>query len=208
VADLAEVFPPGAMVVGSSWGAMLALSFAARHPSLPRALALVGTGTYDPESRTMYATELTRRLGRGGRAQMRELGERLRSSRSRTERDELFASIGRLAAQAQAVDPIAVTEPDLPVDGRGYEATWSDALRLQRKGIEPQAFAAIHVPVLMLHGAEDPHPGPRIRDRLRQVIPQLEYVELAACGHEPWRERLARDAFLSLLREWLTAHAG
>jgi len=48
----------------------------------------------------------------------------------------------------------------------------------------------------------DPHPGPVTRDRLRQFIPQLEYVELDRCGHEPWRERYARDRFVELVRDW------
>jgi len=207
VDDLVEVFPPGAMIVGSSWGAMLALSFAARHPSLPHAIALVGTGTYDAESRTVYAAEVAHRLGRRGRLTMHRLGQRLRQARSRDERDQAFAEIGRLVANAQGVGRIPSVEPGLPVDGRGYEETWSDVLRLQRNGVEPQSFAAIQAPVVMLHGDRDPHPGPLIRERLREVLPQLEYVELAGCGHEPWREAGARETFLALLRDWLEAHA-
>jgi len=207
VEDLAQVFPPGASIIGSSWGAMLALSFAARYPSLAGPIALVGTGTYDAESRVVYANEVTRRLGRAGRAEMRALGEQLRSSRSRAERDALFAAIGRLALAAQAVDMIDTADPGLAVDGRGYEQTWSDALRLQQRGLEPQSFAAIRTPVLMLHGTDDPHPGPQIRDRLSAVMPQLEYLDFRECGHEPWRERRAREPFLASLRAWLAAHA-
>jgi pimeloyl-ACP methyl ester carboxylesterase len=79
-------------------------------------------------------------------------------------------------------------------------------MRLQADGIEPAAFAAISVPVLMLHGDHDPHPGPSTRDVLRARIPQLEYVELPRCGHSPWRERHARDRFFAYLRTWLHAH--
>jgi pimeloyl-ACP methyl ester carboxylesterase len=40
-------------------------------------------------------------------------------------------------------------------------------LRRQDDGIEPQAFAAITAPVLMIHGDDDPHPGVAIRETLR-----------------------------------------
>ena len=55
----------------------------------------------------------------------------------------------------------------------------------------------------MLHGADDPHPGPAIRDSLRPHLPQLEYREWDRCGHYPWLERAAREEFLVVLREWL-----
>ncbi|MDQ1498690.1 MAG: hypothetical protein QOI86_2030, partial [Actinomycetota bacterium] len=68
------------------------------------------------------------------------------------------------------------------------------------------AFSAIRVPVLMLHGADDPHPGPITRDVLRPFLPQLEYIELEQCGHIPWVERHARHQFLQILEAWLLTH--
>jgi pimeloyl-ACP methyl ester carboxylesterase len=41
---------------------------------------------------------------------------------------------------------------------------------------------------------------------LRRHIPQLDYVELARCGHAPWLERHAREEFLRYIRTWLHAH--
>ena len=81
--------------------------------------------------------------------------------------------------------------------------TWGDVLRLQRGGVEPQAFRSIVAPVVMLHGDADPHPGTATRDLLRRYIPHLEYVGFERCGHEPWRERQARDHFLRVLRQWI-----
>ena len=54
--------------------------------------------------------------------------------------------------QAQSVALIEPNTSDLVADARGYEETWNDVLRRQDDGIEPQAFAAITAPVLMLHG--------------------------------------------------------
>jgi pimeloyl-ACP methyl ester carboxylesterase len=166
VADLAAVLPEPAVVIGSSWGAMLGLSFAVAHPDLVHAVVLVGCGTYDEASRAAYHT-----------------------------------------AQA-ALGLAGAYEPDEHFDAAGLEETWTDVLRRQADGLEPAGFAAIRVPVLMLHGELDPHPGPSTRDVLREYLPQLEYCELAGCGHEPWRGRDCGSAFDAVLRGWLRANTG
>ena len=56
------------------------------------------------------------------------------------------------------------------LDAQAYEQTWADMVRLQRDGVYPAAFAAIDVPVLMLHGDVDPHPGLLIAEDLREYI--------------------------------------
>lgn len=35
--------------------------------------------------------------------------------------------------------------------------------------------------------------------------PLLEYVELAACGHEPWLERATRTSFARIVTAWILA---
>ena len=76
--------------------------------------------------------------------------------------------------------------------------------RLERQVVK----LAEHCPVLMLHGAEDPHPGALIRDSLWPHLPHLEYHEWARCGHYPWLERCVRVEFFALLERWLRAHCG
>ena len=55
----------------------------------------------------------------------------------------------------------------------------------------------------MMHGRDDPHPGPMIRGGLAEVLPQLEYREYERCGHYPWLEVAVRDAFLADLADWI-----
>lgn len=76
-------------------------------------------------------------------------------------------------------------------------------MRLQEEGVYPAAFAAIDAPVLMLHGAADPHPGRMIRASLEPHLSQLEYREWERCGHYPWLEKAVRDEFFAVLRGWL-----
>ena len=78
-------------------------------------------------------------------------------------------------------------------------------IRLQADGFHPAACANIDVPVLMLHGEADPHPGVMIYEELRAHMPRLKYRELPQCGHSPWLERWARAPFFETLHTWLRA---
>jgi pimeloyl-ACP methyl ester carboxylesterase len=178
-------------IVGESWGAMLALAYAAAHPDSVSALGLVGCGTFDTAARAnLEAT----------------LAERTEAFRRQT--DGLTPAVAERSLRRALYDyaPIEPSPQDVdePFDLRAHTETWDDMLRLQREGVYPAAFAAITSPVLMLHGAYDPHPGRLIRDGLKRHIPQLDYREWERCGHSPWTEHFVRDEFFATLRDWLT----
>ncbi|HTO06637.1 MAG TPA: alpha/beta hydrolase [Myxococcota bacterium] len=205
VADLAEVLPGPMHVVGHSWGAMLGLSFAAAHPGLVTSLCLVGCGTYDAATRAVYARRSQSRMTAAQRAELAELQGGLASARDRTARDALSWRAGQLFSAVYGVDLLPREPGDEPlwVDSGGEAETWPDVLRLQAEGVEPAAFSAIRAPVRMLHGDDDPHPGPMIRDLLARHVADLSYLGFPRCGHDPWRERHAREPFLRALEEWL-----
>jgi len=200
VADLNEViefYAPGSRpaLLGASWGAMLALAYAAAHPGSSGPLILVGCGTFDLIARAELESTIALRM-------TDEIRTRLKDAEQLKE-DE------RLKASAQATAPIYSYEPtvsphdDEEVDARAHQETWDDMLRLQAQGIYPAAFAAIKVPVLMMHGTFDPHPGRLILNGLQPYLPQLKYRELDRCGHYPWLEPAAAATFFSVVREWL-----
>lgn len=171
IADLRGLISPGAALVGFSWGAMLALAFAAAHPELAGPLVLIGCGTFDTSARA-----------------------RLRATIYERQRQGLLPySHDLLPAEPEPIE----------FDARAQQETWADMVRLQEESVYPAAFAAIRGPVLMLHGADDPHPGRRIHESLRPYLPQIEYREFRQCGHYPWLERAARDEFFATLKTWL-----
>jgi pimeloyl-ACP methyl ester carboxylesterase len=121
-------------------------------------------------------------------------------------RDAALAELGEIHSRLYAYDPLPdCVDPSqaLPVDELGHTETWNDVLRLQRDGIEPQAFSQIRARVFMIHGDHDPHPGAATRDLLQRYIPHLEYLELEQCGHEPWLERHAHERFALAITDWL-----
>jgi pimeloyl-ACP methyl ester carboxylesterase len=204
VADLAAVLDRHAgdeepALVGESWGAMLALAFAARHPDRVAALLLVGCGTFDPVARARLRRTLEERSTPALRARLEAVPGGADDPRRIAERYRITDPLYTYARDPDADDP----DPVARFDSKAHREGWDDMLRLQAAGVYPAAFAAIRCPVLMLHGARDPHPGPLIRDSLLPFLPRLEYVELERCGHRPWVERHARGRFLALARGWL-----
>ncbi len=190
-------------IVGHSWGAMLALCYAAEHPGTAGPIVLVGCGTFDqPGRRTMQAI-IEERMDNDVRNSIDRL------SVDTTDPAEQFMQTYKLTRHIFDYDPIAPyaeKEECEPFDLKAHNETWSDMRRLQDDGTYPNGFAAIESPVLMLHGQYDPHPGKMIRDSLLPVIPQLEYREFECCGHSPWIEKSSRELFFSSICEWLEEH--
>ena len=199
------VGPGKPSLVGESWGAMLALAYAAAHPDAAASLVLIGCGTFDKASRArMNETIKARTASKPPQG----LEHQLQNNHDAAD---------RILFRPQQRKKVYDYDPELfhqemkqvePFDMQAHTETWNDMLDQQEKGVYPAAFSAIKSPILMLHGAYDPHPGSMIYHSLKPFLPQIEYHELAQCGHSPWKERQARRAFFKILSEWLITHAG
>jgi pimeloyl-ACP methyl ester carboxylesterase len=196
--DCGSSSPPA--LVGHSWGAMLALACAAQHPGLVGPIALVGCGTFDATSRSVLQSTVNARATSEFNAKVTQV------IRGITDPDVRLCVLSRLLDPLYTYDGLPEEDETEDYDSRGHDQTWNDMLRLQQNGTYPGAFVTITTPVLMLHGAWDPHPGRTTYETLSAFLPQLQYVELRDCGHYPWRERCARDAFYSTLTRWLGVH--
>lgn len=190
-------------LVGESWGAMLALAYAAEHPDTAGPLVLVGCGTFDTASRARLMQTREQRITEEMREHLRNLEAECLQPAERVRRmQQVFSR----ADDYEPIDRRTKQDEIPPFDLKAHTEAWNDMLRLQAEGVYPAVFERIKSPVLMLHGDYDPHPGRMIRAVLQRYMPQLEYHELARCGHSPWNERHARDEFFAVLRSWLFRH--
>jgi pimeloyl-ACP methyl ester carboxylesterase len=185
-------------LLGASWGAMLALAYAAAHPGSTGPLILVGCGTFDLAARAELQKNIAERMND-------EIRARLKCA-DQLDQDECLKASVEAMMPIYSYDVRACPHEQDKVDARAHHETWDDMVRLQAEGIYPAAFATIKVPILMVHGTFDPLPGRVIFAGLRPYLPQLEYRELERCGHYPWLESAAADAFFSLVREWLAGN--
>ncbi len=208
IADLHEIVQTGChgmppALVGESWGAMLALAYAAKHPDSAGPIVLIGCGTFDPEARACFQAVLSERMDDDLRQRLDSLQEDVPDA------DERLKMKFDLIKPLYSYNALATNKGDDPevdaelFDVRANKETWADMLRLQQEGVYPAVFTAITSPVLMLHGACDPHPGKMIQASLKPYLPQLEYREWDHCGHSPWEEKGVRNEFFTVLRDWL-----
>jgi pimeloyl-ACP methyl ester carboxylesterase len=205
VQDLHEMLQPhgaGARpaLVGSSWGAMLALAYAAQHPDRAGPLVLVGCGTFDEAARDEFRARVRARTDASLQQRLDRLAHKV------ADPDERLAITANLLLPVYSHDLVTDDLECERCDARAHRETWADMERLQKAGVYPQAFSAVRSPVLMLHGTDDPHPGSMIRASLEPYLPQLEYREWEQCGHYPWLERAVQNEFFQVLRSWLARY--
>ena len=88
------------LLVGHSWGAMLALGWAAEHPDTAEALVLIGCGTFDTVSRKQMETIRNDRMDADIRWRIKKLSEKFDNPNTR------MAVLGGLYQQLDSVDLI------------------------------------------------------------------------------------------------------
>ncbi|WBQ03639.1 alpha/beta fold hydrolase [Kribbella sp. CA-293567] len=185
------------VVLGHSFGAKLALTYAA---ACPDHVVKVGhcSGLGLGDWRTAYYEERDRRATP---AQVERLTA-LQASRSPAEETEFRAlswftdHADRDRAWQWALEDAAVPHPINFAANRalsGEVDAWSDA--------EFAALAAsLTMPVWFVHGTGDPRPASAVQELAKQV-PDHQVRLIEGAGHSPWRER--PDAFRQVLKELL-----
>lgn len=205
VADLEQVIShfcaqEKAALIGHSWGAMLALAYAAFNQNRLSSLVLVGCGTFDAKSRATMHKTIKERFTPKLQRQLDAIDQQIKDP------DEKLSALGKAIRPLYCLDAHPQPEP-AQLNARAHMETWQDMLYCQEKGIYPQAFKKINLPVIMLHGEYDPHPGNEIFGELKKFLPQLEFRQWQECGHDPWLEKTVGQEFYEVLINWLTEKA-
>lgn len=192
-----------AVLVGHSWGAWLCLLFAARHPDLVARLVLVSSGVLeDRYAATMRATQ-SARLTETERAEMATLESLLKDPGVR-DKGSLFVRFGHLFDKVENYDAEPQPQDPFETDPAIFESVWGEAATVRTMGDLLRQAALVKCPVLAIHGDFDPSPAEGVREPLARVLTApFVFVVLRACGHTPWLEREARDAFYDLLESEL-----
>ncbi len=187
-------------LIGSSWGAVLALFFAARHPKLTRKIILVGSAVFDAESSAQIGPARLARLTEDNRKRHDEILQQLDDAPD-DQRDALLAEWGTLLSDVDMYDPITRELEVEEVQFDVHTKVWSDfvAMRDGKDRLKTE-FSKITCPTVIIHGEYDPHPIDGIRPFLETCIDDVSCHVLPKCGHYPWIEKHAREAFFEMLR--------
>ncbi|MDT0443103.1 alpha/beta fold hydrolase [Streptomyces johnsoniae] len=175
-------------LLGHSYGAGLALQYALAHPEHVSKLVYVSGNGIDSRDtwRSAYRRNLRANLGTH-LARWETLGRRRRTEAEEREWCVLqfsadYSDRERALEQAEA----AAT----PWFGVNHECNATINAEVDRTSGTPELRAAcerLHVPVLIVHGAEDIRPDWAL-DSLEQALPRVSRTVLNGAGHLPWVE--------------------
>jgi len=189
-------------LIGFSWGAWLSFVFAARNSSFVKKLILVSSGPFEER----YALDIMRtrlsRLKEEEQMTIDSLSEILNDP-DRQDKNKIFAQLGELISKADSYDPLPYKSDVIEYRYDIFENVWKEAEGLRRSG-ELQAFGRqIQCPVVAIHGDYDAHSAEGVKIPLSSVIKNFRFILLKDCGHRPWIERAAKDAFFAILKKEL-----
>ena len=192
------------VIVGYSWGGLLAMlyaSAAARDPSLPRprALVLVDPAPISRRHRETFERDFARR---GSSEKVQRLRAELAASGIRESDPEAYRQRNfELSVAGYFHDPDdAVDLTPFRVSSRVQQSVWDSLgdFDLAADG----TLARIDLPTLIVHGRQDPIPLASSQEAAQ--IMRAELVPVEDCGHVPYVEQpealfSAIDAFLRTL---------
>lgn len=187
-------------LIGSSWGAVLALFAAARNEIDIAKMILIGSAVFD--SKNSAGIE-GRRLERLNPEKNRRYHELKAAMKSAEEEDavRLMDEWGSLFFETDLYDPITRDLEVIEVQYELHKKVWADFVAMRdRPGYLRDEFSKIDIPVIVIHGEYDPHPIEGIRPFLESCIADIRFHILPECGHYPWIERKAREEFWEVVR--------
>lgn len=200
--QIAVLAHPPVYLFGHSWGAWLAYLLAHDFPQLVIKVFLIGAGALDP----CYLSEMNlrrrMRLNDVECAEYDQLPARIEEAEG-MRKEALLSRLGALAGKADnvCVDDIPENQDDMiGLNAEQYQRIWIEASKLREQGYFVNIAPGITVPIRVVHGADDPTPLAGVVEPIREKLADLEWYELAQCGHEPWKEVLAKEHFWQIIR--------
>jgi proline iminopeptidase len=189
-------------VAGHSWGAELAVRYAARHPDRATAVAYIAGVGAGNGYREAHAAELRRRLG-PDRERWAALSAVPAGDRTPAEERELCLLQWRTDftpgpdAAGRALALWETRPAGASVNAAANRGLWNDRATEDLRA----AAARVTCPVTMIFGKDDPRPW-AASDSLLAALPGATRTVLEDAGHAPWAERPAgtRRLLLRALR--------
>ena len=186
-------------LIGSSWGAVLALFTAARYPDIIAKIILIGSAVFDSASSAQIHQTRMSRLTPEQKQQYDEIEKQIESADSQSKAD-LFKKWGELFSRLDSFDPIDHKDETIEVQPQIFNRVWNDFVNLRDKPhCLKEDFSKIKCPLVIIHGDYDPHPLAGIQPFLENCVENVRTYILEKCGHYPWLEKYARDKFYNLV---------
>jgi proline iminopeptidase len=189
------------VLLGHSWGACLALIYAARHPDTVQHVIVLGAAPLSEHLENLFAASMEDRLCDDTRSDIDDLDAQIRDALEGAEQEPSQRMLLNALAQQrlERVDPAYHWNPatsdsvpacsfDFPSFLSSKESLWM----LIHNGEIPGLLQQIHAPVTALHGVEDVIPCEETLAFLLEHIPHLRAHRVPKAGHFLWLEPQVR----------------
>jgi pimeloyl-ACP methyl ester carboxylesterase len=189
-------------LIGFSWGAWLGFLVAAHHPSLVRKLVLIGSGPFEEMYVARVQETRLSRLSEGDGTEYQSILGRLSDPRVEGQ-DASLARLGELASKTDSYDPLRGEPEAIAFQAEIHQRVWQDAVEMRRSGRLLGLAKQVRCPVVAIHGDYDPHPAEGVQGPLSAALKDFRFHLLEHCGHTPWMEKQAREAFYKIVNDEL-----
>jgi pimeloyl-ACP methyl ester carboxylesterase len=199
--QIAEYAEAPVWLFGHSWGAWLSCFYASEYPQNVRKLFLIGSGPFEER----YVSDITkRRMDRLHDVEQLEFQKLISALEMESDhgKDGLLKKLGELTSKSDnyAVDDFpGDTGKTIEVNAAQYQSVWREAARLRSSGALLKTVASLSMPIVVIHGREDPHPARGVIEPLRGKGGEVRTYLLDRCGHYPWKERHAKKRFWEII---------
>ncbi len=183
-----------ATVLGHSWGGLLAMEYAIRHPDRVSHLILMNTAPASHDDYMLLRHELPRKRAAGDVEALKALSATAKYAEGDLDTDAEYYRIHYRATVRQPAHlerlikslRVGLTPEDIrkarAIEDRLYDETWA----LSDYNLLPQ-LAPLRIPTLVLHGDYDLVPV-ECAAHIAQAIPGARLVVLRDCGHFSYLE--------------------
>jgi len=190
------------VILGHSWGGLLAMKYAIKYPSHLDGLILMSSAPASTEEFKEMAISLNKRLS----VQQATLNEIKNSKPFKENNPEIMETYFRLVVSAQMHNPLdarkinlSFTPESAKTMGKINETLFGEMAQ-KPFNLYP-ALAHLNVPTLVVHG-EDDFISTSMAKKIQQCIPKAKYVEIEDAAHYPYAEKKERT--LGVIRQFLT----
>ncbi len=173
-------------LVGHSYGGLLSMAYAAKHPDRVVSLVLIGPAGIDSNFWGRYQQNLFARLDDQTRTAMQSISA---ANLSLEEMADLIRKMNRLMAPAMIANADAREALEAEMDVTRFEPRVNMAMQrhVLRYDFKP-ALASFKPPTLVIQGDGDPI-GRETADLIVKTLPNAKLHVIDGCGHWPFLEK-------------------
>lgn len=190
------------IIVGHSWGAMLAVLFAGRHSNRLQKAILIGCGPLSKHQGEVFQEELQKRFG-NRQDYYDDLWSALSQEEDEVRQQKLADHYIDELMEIYQMDPTSGSEiQPRHWDFRGGYRAMCESEDYIANDEYVKALSTICVPLTIMHGRLDPVSPNALFDLARKHVSELSTFEFAKAGHYPWAGP-DRETFLERLKQEL-----